>query len=94
MMWLLSVAFVTLSVVCVMQVGLGYLMFLKFLRELKDSHAATLQASGEGDARRALIKADVEDKARESLKLQAELMDSGGIFPDPDEARAKKPVGL
>ena len=87
-------AVAALAAVCVLQAGLGYLLSLKFLRELKDSHAAALQASGEGDARRALIKSDVEDKAREALKMQAELMDSGGVFPDPAEARAKKPVGI
>jgi len=89
---MMAAAVTALATVCVLQAGLSYLLSLRFLRELKDSHAAALQASGEGDARRALIKSDVEERARESLKLQAEMMESGGVFPDPK--RPAKPVGV
>ncbi len=89
---MIAAAVVALAAVCVLQAGLSYQLSLRFLRELKDSHAAALQASGEGDARRALIKSDVEERARESLKMQAEMIESGGVFPDPK--RSVKPVGV
>jgi hypothetical protein len=89
MIWAVAV----LVVAVIVEAALGTWLSARFLRELRDSHAAALQVNGENDARRVLQKRDVDEQAKQALEFQKELIQSGGLFPDP-EARAKKPHGV
>lgn len=54
--------------------------------------AAALQANNLPDAARRVVKAQEDDRVKASLKLQQELRDNGGIFPEPPGV--KKPSGI
>ena len=82
-----------LLVTVVVQPIISAWLIHRFLNELRDSHAAALQANNEPDARRILTRKDEAKRAEKQLKLQQELVESGGLFPDPTRAK-KKPVGI
>lgn len=54
--------------------------------------AAAFQANHLPDAARRVVKSQEDERVRAHLKMQKELAENGGIFPEPPSV--KKPEGI